>query len=496
MGIIRRQELLMFSGAFLAELLFGLLMVLTWGTAFCSGDAIYHQYIPRLVAETGDLRHLGVLWPPFLHVLLIPLVRHDFLYTTGLAGTVVSALATGLACVFLYRLVGDGEPGLAAPFVLMCNVFTLIHGATSMMEQWAMAFLLAAAYYLRRYLASGRAADFLKCSAAFCLGCLTRYEVWPPAALVVLTCLIKEARSGRRARLLLSPLPLLGSASWLGWNYYLTGDPLMFLHHPLGPQFWNRVPGRWYASPYLALPAALAMIYSASGLMLVPAIREARGLLRAKELPTLLAAGVLLSPALFHMALAPTIFFFGSLRYFYVSVPGLIYLAYLYYREKLGQEAGKPRMLAKALVMLMLPAYPLHAFTLAYGMFPGIYLRDVREHMIELRAIAAEIGDGTVLVGTDKATWLSVLGGLSPSQIVNRDDDCFLEAMEEPWRYVDFVLIVRMADHPLLPAFNEVYEGRFYIYRYYYDPSWRSEFLSHFEAVLATKHYLLFALRE
>jgi len=487
----RRSELLLFSCATSIELLFGLLLMLMWGTTFCSGDAVCHHYIPRLILETGDLRHLNVIWLPLLHLILIPLVRLDFLYTTGLAGTMVNAVATGLICVYLYRLAGGRRPALAAPMAFLCNIFTLIFGATPMMEQWAMAFSLMAVYHLRRYLSGGRAVEFLKCSTAFCLGCLTRYELWPPAALVALACLIREARSKRPGHLLLSPLPLAGPALWMGWNYYLTGDPLMFLHHPMGPQFWNRA---CTCSLSTLLLLAMAMIYASSGALCAPSAKQIYRLLRARNGPDLLVAFVLLFPAIFHIAIAATPFFYVSLRYFYMALPGFIFLAYLFCRGELGREAGL-RPLSLSLVVLMASAYPLQVFALAYGMFPGIYFRGLHEHMVELKAIAEAVGDGMVLIGTDKAAWLSVLGGLSPSQIISQEDGCFKEAMEEPWRYVDFVVVVRMEDHPLLPAFNELYDGRFYIYLYYHDPSWRSDFLDHFYLVLATEHYLLFALR-
>ena len=504
-----RRELIIFLTTSSAELLFGLLLVAFWGTTCCSGDALYHEYIPRLVLETGNVKHLGVVWPPLLHVLLIPLVGLGPLYSTGLAGTIINSVATGLACVYLYRLAGGGAMGLAAPLVFMCNGFTLIYGATPMMEQLALASSLAAAYYLKRYLKGGRLSDFLRCSIAVSLGCLTRYELWALALAASAAYLAKERALGLSPRMAFFLLPFSGAMAWLAWNYYYGGDPLLFLHHPMGPQFHAGASGRWYINEEvpllvslghsLAIPASLCMMYAVSGFLLVPAARQVRRLLKARDYKTTFIAGLLLFPAFFHLLLGPLGLSACSLRYFYVSSPGILLLAFLYYKgapNGARRHAGDFRHTAKLLLTLLAFSYPLHAFALVTGLFPGIYFAAVSEHAVELELIAEAIGDGTVLLGTDKAGWLSVLGGLSPEQICDGYDEGFLEAMEEPWSHVDFVLIERMRpDDPLLLALNELYGGKFYIYRYYHDPGWRAELLEHFEPVLETEHYLLLGPR-
>ena len=496
---MRKEELRLFVIVVLAELLFGLLMIARWGTTFCCGDAAYHHYIPMVVLETGNIKYLGVVWPPLFHLLVMPLLLVEFLYTTGMAGTLVSALATGIMCVFLYRLVSKEGAGLAAPVALLCNIFTLAYGATPMMEQLAMMFMVMTAYYMKEYLERGRVSDLVKASAALSAGCLTRYELWAVTALAVLVFLIRELRLRGYYRLLFLPLPLAGVCIWLAWNYVLAGDPLFFVHPPMGASF--------YASVYLGqawllerVGSMLFMIYAVSGLLLIRVIRHISWAVHRRSYVDLAVAGLLLAPLIFHVILVFCRLSFGWARHFYMALPGMIFCTYRFYRARLASLNLPPsqefRRVLKPLLSLMLIAYPVQGYIIVVGWLPDFEPRTIAQHRLELMQVAELVKDGTILVGTDAAGWLSAMTGIPPSQIIDGNDPCFRKAVEEPWRYVEFVLIEKLKGDPLLEALNMRHGGKFYIYRYYYDDTWRSEFLKYFHLILETEHYMLFALKD
>jgi len=495
---MRREELKLFIVAVLAELLFGLLMIARWGSTFCCGDAAYHHYIPMVVLETRNIRYLGVVWPPLLHLLVMPLLPIELFYTTGLAGTLVSALATGVMCVFLYRLLGRGKTGLVAPVVMMCNAITLAYGATPMMEQLSMMFIVMATYYVKEYVEKGRVKDFVKASASFSFGCLARYEVWAITALAILLLAILEVRMRRYRRLLLLPLLATGMLVWLIWNYFLTRDFLFFIHAPMGAGF--------YAGVYLSqawllqrIGFMLFMIYLVSGLLIATTLAFFSSALRKRLYKDVVISCLLLLPLVFHVILVLCRLSFGWARHFYMALPGMIFCSHKFCQARLirrGLRAGhEHKEILKSLISLMLVAYPAQAYIMATGWLPDFEPRTIAQYRLELIRVAEIVGDSTILVGTDAAGWLSAMTGLPPSQIVDGNDPCFREAMEEPWRYVYFVLIEKLKGDPLLEALNRRYNGKFYIYRYYYDDGWRSEFLTHFQLILETEHYILFALK-
>jgi len=243
----------------------------------------------------------------------------------------------------------------------------------------------------------------------------------------------------------------------------------------------------------------LFMIYLVSGLLIATTLRFLSSALRKRLYGDMVISCLLLLPLPFHVILVLCRLSFGWARHFYMALPGMIFCSHRFCRVRLarrGLRAGlEPKEIFKFLISLMLVAYPAQGYIMVTGWLPDFEPRTIAQHRLELMRVAELVGNGTVLIGTDAAGWLSATTGLPPSQIIDGYDPCFREVMEEPWRYVDFVLVEKLRGDPLLEALNRRYNGKFYIYRYYYDDGWRSEFLVHFQLVLETEHYILFALK-
>src|SRR3954464_6803691 len=77
------------------------------GTILAYGDAESHLNIAKRVVDslTPGFGQLGGIWLPLPHLLLAPFVSNDFLWRTGLAGSIVSGIAFVVSSVFIYKLV-------------------------------------------------------------------------------------------------------------------------------------------------------------------------------------------------------------------------------------------------------------------------------------------------------------------------------------------------------------------------------------------------------
>ena len=67
--------------------------------------------------------------------------------------------------------------------------------------------------------------------------------------------------------------------------------------------------------------------------------------------------------------------------------------------------------------------------------------------------------------------------------------------MKEPWKYCSLVIIREVSpDSSEVREFNVLYHGMYYVYRYYNDVAWRSEFLKHYRYELSIKGSNVFRL--
>ena len=77
------------------------------GSTLYSGDAEAHLDIARRIIDsrTPGWSQIGTTWLPLPHLLMIPLVRNDWMWITGLAGAIVSGVSITIAAAFLFAAV-------------------------------------------------------------------------------------------------------------------------------------------------------------------------------------------------------------------------------------------------------------------------------------------------------------------------------------------------------------------------------------------------------
>jgi hypothetical protein len=202
-------------------------------------DGVAHLNIARRIIDhpVPHYSHLGTVWLPLQHLLLLPWVQSDFLWSQGLAGTIVSVSAFWAACFYLFRLSVSAHSNRwagflsVAAFVLNPNVLYL--QSTPLGETLYIALLLASTFQLVRLLEQP-GASVLPAAITVALASLARYDGWLLVPwgtfLLILAKPYRQenwkSRCWRVSRFLL--VASLGIGSWLLYNQIAFQDPLAF----------------------------------------------------------------------------------------------------------------------------------------------------------------------------------------------------------------------------------------------------------------------------
>ena len=206
------------------------------------GDAEAHLNIARRIIDsrTPGYDQVGTVWLPLPHWAMIPLVRVDSLWRSGLAGAIPSGLAFVLAGMFLYgaaRRVFDCEAAAVAAVALFAlNPNMLYLQATPMTESIFFCCLLALLYFSVRFRDTQGWGAVAGAGIAACLGTLTRYEGWFLLPFALAYFLWAAKRNRVAVALVFGGLAALGPLFVLFHHWWLTGDALAFYRGPYSPR--------------------------------------------------------------------------------------------------------------------------------------------------------------------------------------------------------------------------------------------------------------------
>ncbi len=214
------------------------------------GDGVAHLNIARKVVDLSDAglwQHyvqLGSPWLPLPHLLVLPLVWNNYLWQTGLAGSLLSMLCYVVCVQFLFEIgaIFGGLcfkketkksliSGTLAALIFALNPSILYLQSTPMTEMLFLATFVGAVFFLLKH-ASDNSTIYLVLSALMsCLAMLTRYEAWAILPSGFVTALI-ITQGGWQNRLKLSALWLLISLCapfyWFWHNWAIYGNALEF----------------------------------------------------------------------------------------------------------------------------------------------------------------------------------------------------------------------------------------------------------------------------
>jgi hypothetical protein len=215
------------------------------------GDAISHLVISREIFDSlsPGFGQLGTVWLPMTHILLLPFVTSNFLFHTGLAGTIVSTISTAITAVILFRIARlqfDSQlAGVLASSLCVFNLSVIYMGVVPMIELPFMMFFMISVYYIQQwyYVYTTNPADIWKqyrsiIKAAFAISAttLTAYNGWLLSLVLAFMLLAIAMISHRRTSkykihaIIAAAVPysFAGILIWLVWNFLEQKDPLSF----------------------------------------------------------------------------------------------------------------------------------------------------------------------------------------------------------------------------------------------------------------------------
>ena len=233
------------------------------------GDGVAHVNIARKVVDSpGDplwqrYIQIGSPWLPLQTVTMLPLVVNDWMWRTGVAGSIVSMISFVFAAVSLYLLArcfygkedtgwSEGLPALSAAIFIL-NPSALYMQSTPMSELVFMGALVAAVYLLQRWLNDQSARRLAVAALAMTVATLARYEAWPVAVLSVLIVALTshgDWRTRIKGTALFAALVAVGPVYWMWHNWAIYGNAFEFLSGPnsaRGIALQNRVNFNWSA---------------------------------------------------------------------------------------------------------------------------------------------------------------------------------------------------------------------------------------------------------
>lgn len=220
------------------------------------GDSESHLNISKRVIHslTPGVAQLGGIWLPLPHLLMVPFVAIDFLWRSGLAGSIISGISFVVSCLYLYRLTHLVTENKAASFVAFLvfalNPNILYMQSTPMTEILLISFFTVSSFYFIKFLKND--SDVLSLiTASFFAFCatLTRYDGWflvmVEASVIFLYYLNKRKWSELEGKFILfSTLAFFGILMWLVWNLTILGDPLYFTNSSFSAKSQQN---QWYA---------------------------------------------------------------------------------------------------------------------------------------------------------------------------------------------------------------------------------------------------------
>jgi hypothetical protein len=202
------------------------------------GDAESHLNISRglIDSRTPGYDQLGTVWLPVLHVICLPFVGNDWLWSTGLAGTVPVSLCFVIAGTCFYLAARESyRSAAAAAVVVACfalNPNVLYLATIPMTEVVFLAALSVALFGLLRFRATQRRGWIVLILIASWTLSLTRYDGW---FLIPFIALWLAGLAHRRRLLVLisfGAAAIVAPLYWAAHNWWETGHALDFYNGP------------------------------------------------------------------------------------------------------------------------------------------------------------------------------------------------------------------------------------------------------------------------
>src|SRR5437762_1265483 len=357
------------------------LVYLRRGEILLYGDAVAHINIARRVfdSRTPGLLQLGTVWLPLPHLLMLPFLFSDWMWKTGVGGSIPSMAAYVFGTLGVFRLIRgvlcpsfpiDGRASMAAwgaAIIYAANPNLIYLQATAMTEPLYLALFIWALVYFNEFLqAYDKPTDahpalafspLVKSGICLFAACLTRYDGWLFSAMMCAAGLIVVFKAKYPSAILrrdLEKFVLLAAAApvfWLAYNTIVYRNPLEFATGPYSAKaIEQRTPGASHPGSHnlhVALSYFLksAELNLAAGywqkfwvLLALAGVLIGLGAKRVRENRSGMNDGTVhrLWPLL--LLLVPLVFYPGSIAYGGVPVFVPVWWPFSYYNVRYGLQ--------------------------------------------------------------------------------------------------------------------------------------------------------------
>jgi len=247
-------------------------------------DSRAHMNMARLVFDNlkPGFAQLGGVWLPFPHIMILTLVWNDWLWQSGIAGSIYSMSFYVLSSIYIFKLlrflIKDKVTVFICTLNYVINVNLLYMQSTPMTELTLIFFFITSVYYLLQWVNTKKVLHMILLALSVFLATLTRYDGWMQF-LTTLTVLIivefMEFKTNFRKNnfgsiiksillnakmrstiLFFSVMAGLGILLWILWNYLIFDDPIYFAVGPYSAraqQFAIESAGKLFTKHNIAL---------------------------------------------------------------------------------------------------------------------------------------------------------------------------------------------------------------------------------------------------
>ncbi len=455
-------------------------------------DAMSHLDISRRVVENlkPGIAQIGSVWLPLPHLLSLPFIWNDFLWHSGLAGSIVSNLAFIGSAFFIFKLTSlltkDKLAAFLSALVFIFNPNMVYMQAVPMTESLLIFLFVGSCYY---FLAWEKTADFraLILASLMVLGAtLTRYDGWMLLlqALIVLVVIAWHQGGFKKieSRLVLfGAIAFYGVILWFIWNLLIFGDPLYFFNGPFSAKTQQLVfesEGRLSTKGniiYSAFIYSLAAIKNNGMIMtFISAIGIFAYFLKNKFSKEAFAVSLLLSPLIFNVAalflghsiinlpdIAPYTLF--NVRYGLMMLPAVaIFAGYLAKNKKL--------LLLVFLFALSLETIFAYKNNDIITVKDGIYGASAQGMTATGHWLGEHANEGLILIAASSQDSLIFQTGLPMKRFIHEGTgEYWKESLEDPTSHATWIAMHhgdlvynKLFDNPAFQnSYEKVYDGEF-----------------------------------
>ncbi|MEM4368334.1 MAG: hypothetical protein QXO21_04940 [Candidatus Anstonellales archaeon] len=204
-------------------------------------DSIARLNIARKTIDnlTPGLGQLGVLWLPLPHILNVPFIWNDWIWHTGLSGTIISSLSFLISIMFAYKMIfllfKDHIASFLSALVLLLNINILYIQSTPMSEMFFIMTILGSMYYFINWIFTNNFLHLIFLAFFVFLSTLTRYEGYfiflNSILLVILISKVKKTSINKieGTTILFITLSSLGILLWFSYQALIFKDPFYWL---------------------------------------------------------------------------------------------------------------------------------------------------------------------------------------------------------------------------------------------------------------------------